>query len=29
MVPIHQLLSRIRWDPGFGDASFEIVYEDR
>jgi uncharacterized protein (UPF0248 family) len=29
MMPIHQLLSRIRWDPRFGGASFEIGYYDR
>lgn len=29
MIPIQKLLSRIRWDPTFGDASFEIEYEDR
>lgn len=29
MVPIHELLSRIRWDPAFGSAAFEIGYFDR
>lgn len=29
MIPIQKLLSRIRWDPAFGNASFEIEYEDR
>ncbi|KMQ52770.1 hypothetical protein CHISP_0539 [Chitinispirillum alkaliphilum] len=29
MVPIQKLLSRIRWDKSFGNAEFEIVYEDR
>ncbi len=29
MLPIHQLLSRIRWDPEYGRASFEIGYLDR
>ncbi|MGB5472604.1 MAG: DUF504 domain-containing protein [Gammaproteobacteria bacterium] len=29
MMPIHQLLSRIRWDPAFGAAEFEIGYYDR
>ncbi|MFP4013364.1 MAG: DUF504 domain-containing protein [Chitinispirillaceae bacterium] len=29
MIPIQKLLSRIRWDPSFGKASFEIEYEDR
>ncbi|MFP4165404.1 MAG: DUF504 domain-containing protein [Chitinispirillaceae bacterium] len=29
MIPIQKLLSRIRWDPSFGDARFELQYEDR
>ena len=29
MVPIHELLNRIRWDPEFGRGHFEIGYHDR
>ena len=29
MVPIHELLSRIRWDPDFGRGEFAIGYYDR
>ena len=29
MQPIHELLSRIRWDREFGLSSFEIGYYDR
>jgi uncharacterized protein (UPF0248 family) len=29
MIPIHELLSRIRWDPAFGEASFALAYHDR
>jgi uncharacterized protein (UPF0248 family) len=29
MMPIHELLSRIRWDKAFGQADFEIGYYDR
>lgn len=29
MIPIHQLLSRIRWDKEFGQGQFEIGYLDR
>jgi uncharacterized protein (UPF0248 family) len=29
MIPIQDLLHRIRWDPAFGRASFEIAYLDR
>ncbi len=29
MTPIHQLLSRIRWDPRFREGRFEIGYFDR
>lgn len=29
MQPIHELLSRIRWDPEFSRGRFEIGYHDR
>jgi len=29
MMPIHELLNRIRWDTTFGQADFEIGYYDR
>lgn len=29
MIPIQELLSRIRWDPEFGRAEFVIGYYDR
>jgi len=29
MMPIHDLLSRIRWDRRFGQGRFEIGYYDR
>ena len=29
MIPIHDLLSRIRWDPAFGRGRWEIAYLDR
>lgn len=29
MIPIHELLSRIRWDPEFGQGRFELGYFDR
>lgn len=29
MIPIQELLSRIRWDPKFGDADFRLGYYDR
>jgi uncharacterized protein (UPF0248 family) len=29
MTPIQDLLHRIRWDPAFGKASFEIAYLDK
>lgn len=29
MIPIHELLSRIRWDGDFGAADFELGYYDR
>ena len=28
MVPIHELLARIRWDKEFGQGRFEIGYLD-
>lgn len=28
MIPIHDLLHRIRWDPVFGKGAFELGYED-
>ena len=28
MVPLHELLARIRWDEGFAAAHFEIAYLD-
>lgn len=28
MIPIHELLHRIRWDPVFGRGRFEIAYVD-
>jgi uncharacterized protein (UPF0248 family) len=28
MIPIRELLARIRWDPEFGRARFEIAYVD-
>lgn len=28
MLPIQDLMNRIRWDAGFGTASFEIGYLD-
>ena len=28
MIPIHELLARIRWDPEFGRARFVIAYLD-
>ena len=28
MTPVHELLARIRWDPEFGRARFEIAYVD-
>jgi uncharacterized protein (UPF0248 family) len=28
MIPIHELLARIRWDPEFGRARFVIAYRD-
>jgi uncharacterized protein (UPF0248 family) len=29
MIPIHQLLNRIRWDPEFAQGSFQLGYYDR
>ena len=29
MIPIHELLNRIRWDEDYGDADFVIGYYDR
>ncbi|WP_018954006.1 DUF504 domain-containing protein [Thioalkalivibrio sulfidiphilus] len=29
MIPIQELLARIRWDKAFGDASFVLGYYDR
>lgn len=29
MIPLHQLLSRIQWDPEFGRGEFRLGYYDR
>lgn len=29
MMPVHELLNRIRWDAGFAEADFKIGYYDR
>lgn len=29
MIPIHELLNRIKWDDEFGQAEFIIGYHDR
>ena len=29
MIPIHELLNRIRWDPQFGLGRFAVGYYDR
>ncbi len=29
MIPIQDLLHRIRWDPAFGHGHFELAYWDR
>lgn len=29
MIPVHELLSRIRWDKDFGRGQFVIGYYDR
>lgn len=28
MIPLHELLSRIRWDPEFGRGEFRLGYLD-
>jgi uncharacterized protein (UPF0248 family) len=28
VIPIHELLARIRWDPEFGRGNWEIAYRD-
>ncbi len=28
MIPFHELLSRIRWDPEFGRGEFQVGYLD-
>ena len=28
MIPLHELLNRIRWDPAFGKGHFVIGYAD-
>lgn len=28
MIPLHELLNRIHWDPGFGRGEFRIGYLD-
>ncbi len=28
MIPLHELLSRIRWDPDFGRGEFRLGYLD-
>ncbi len=28
MIPVHELLARIRWDPAFGRGRWEIGYVD-
>lgn len=28
MIPLHELLARIRWDEAFGAARFEVAYLD-
>ena len=28
MIPIHELLARIRWDPAFGRGQFTLGYVD-
>lgn len=28
MIPIQDLLNRIRWDPAFGRGRFEVAYVD-
>lgn len=29
MMPVHELLNRIRWDAGFAGADFKIGFYDR
>ena len=29
MVPLHELLSRIQWDPEFGRGEFTLAYLDK
>ena len=29
MIPVHELLKRIKWDDEFGHAEFIIAYHDR
>ncbi len=29
MIPLHELLNRVRWDEAFGRAEFELGYYDR
>lgn len=29
MLPIHELLNRIHWDPVFGQGEFELGFVDR
>jgi uncharacterized protein (UPF0248 family) len=29
MIPLQELLNRIRWDPEFGRGHFELAYYDR
>lgn len=29
MTPVHELLSRIRWDPAYAEGEFQIAYYDR
>lgn len=29
MIPLHELLSRIHWDPEFGRGQFKLGYYDR
>ena len=29
MIPIQELLNRIRWDPEFAKGNFELGYYDR
>ena len=29
MIPIHELLNRVRWDPEFAKGNFQLGYYDR